>query len=384
MSYGVGTTALVALCLSGILWLAALNWLVKHTHTRLTTAWLVGLASLVVLQSLEYLYHANDLHYRWPFFLKLVDPLVILMPFCLYGYIQALSGKNIIARKLDLLKHCFPAIVVALLDVTYWSLPSAEKIEMIALVIYENETLWRSYAPYGNVYLAIIAALSLFYWWYQRRLGYPSRKGKLNQWIDQLQMVQLAVAVLLFIRIFASEVFGWYFSAVFFMAPVSAYLVYLFLSQSQLPQAAKKTIIKSLPDSETEDEGIDDALVKMSLTEPHEPTQTDDVRWQCFERLKVLIEEGAYRENEISLTVLSQRCELTTHQASEAINYCAQCNFYEWINSFRVEAAKQALRDTSEPVGKICYEVGFNSKSTFNTAFRKRVGCTPTQYRKKS
>lgn len=382
MYYGVGTTALVALCLSGILWLAALNWLVKHTHTRLTTAWLVGLASLVVLQSLEYLYHAYDLHYSWPFFLKLVDPLVILMPFCLYGYIQALSGKNIIASKLDLLKHVSPALVVALLDVTYWSLPSEEKVEMMASVIYENETLWRSYAPFGNVYLAIIATLGLFYWWYQRRLGYPSRKGKLNQWIDQLQMVQLAVAILLFIRIFMSEVFGWYFSAVFFMAPVSAYLVYLFLSQSQLPQAAKKTIVKS--ESNTLEKGADVTSEHVATADFNDTAPSDDLRWQCFERLKTLIEKGAYSENDISLTVLSQRCELTTHQASEAINYCAQCNFYEWINSFRVDAAKEALKNTTEPVGKICYDVGFNSKSTFNTAFRKQVGCTPSQYRKQA
>ncbi|GLQ31959.1 helix-turn-helix domain-containing protein [Litoribrevibacter albus] len=377
MYYGVGTTALVALCLSGILWLAALNWLVTHTHTRLTTAWLVGLASLVVLQSLEYLYHANDLHYRWPFFLKLVDPLVILMPFCLYGYIQALSGKNIIASKLDLLKHFSPAIVVALLDVSYWSLPSEEKIEMMASVIYENETLWRSYAPFGNVYLAIIATLGLFYWWYQRRLGYPNRKGKLNQWIDQLQMVQLAVAVLLFIRILLSEVFGWYFSAVFFMAPVSAYLVYLFLSNSHIPQTVRKAAPRRIKE---EEEALQNSPSEERLF--NEELDANDIRWHYFDRLKSLIEDGAYQENDISLTVLSQRAELSTHQASEAINYCAQCNFYEWINSFRVEAAKDALKNTTEPVGKICYDVGFNSKSTFNTAFRKQVGCTPSQYRK--
>jgi AraC-like DNA-binding protein len=57
-------------------------------------------------------------------------------------------------------------------------------------------------------------------------------------------------------------------------------------------------------------------------------------------------------------------------------------NFYEWVNGHRIEAAKRALLEQPETsVLEISEQVGFNSKSTFNAAFRRLAGITPSQWR---
>src|SRR5690554_5704489 len=235
MNYWAGAAALAGVCLSTLLLFATLSWLVNHQRTRLTSAWLVSMASLALLQSLEFLYHVTDWFVTFPALLKVADPLVVLLPLTLYGYIRALQGENILRPRIRMLLHLSPAIVVALLDFPYWSLPAAEKIEWMMLVRID-ETAWQPLAPYGNDYLAIIALLGFIYWRKQRLQGYQGRKVKLGQWIGRLQVLQLSIAGVLVWRILMSKSLNINVSMVYFLALGFAWLIYQMLAQTQLPQ----------------------------------------------------------------------------------------------------------------------------------------------------
>jgi AraC-like DNA-binding protein len=59
-------------------------------------------------------------------------------------------------------------------------------------------------------------------------------------------------------------------------------------------------------------------------------------------------------------------------------------SFYDVINSYRVEEAKRLLLDEKNrnyTILSVGFEAGFNSKTTFNTVFKKFTGVTPTEYR---
>ena len=59
--------------------------------------------------------------------------------------------------------------------------------------------------------------------------------------------------------------------------------------------------------------------------------------------------------------------------------------FFDFVNEYRIKKAMEMLSDTNKKdltVLEILYKVGFNSKSSFNTAFKKHAGKTPTQFRK--
>ncbi len=55
----------------------------------------------------------------------------------------------------------------------------------------------------------------------------------------------------------------------------------------------------------------------------------------------------------------------------------------EYITDIRLGAAARLLIDTTESVSVICYECGFNTLSNFNRLFRKKKGCSPTEFREK-
>ncbi|MGL6577290.1 helix-turn-helix domain-containing protein [Aeromonas hydrophila] len=112
-----------------------------------------------------------------------------------------------------------------------------------------------------------------------------------------------------------------------------------------------------------------------------EPVRDDGLR-PLFEELERQLGRGAYRDPALSLGKLAEECGLSLHQASSAINACSGGNFYDWLNRHRVEEAKRLLQASDETVANVCYRAGFNSKSTFNSAFRRHTGQTPSEFRR--
>ncbi len=89
----------------------------------------------------------------------------------------------------------------------------------------------------------------------------------------------------------------------------------------------------------------------------------------------------------LKLTQLAKMVGTTPNYLSQVINEECEQNFYDFVNGYRIEEAKKMIQDpASEQVTllSIAYDVGFNSKSAFNTAFKKYTGMTPSQFRKNS
>ena len=96
--------------------------------------------------------------------------------------------------------------------------------------------------------------------------------------------------------------------------------------------------------------------------------------------------EKLYQETELTLQQLSDKLQLPTYQVSQAINDGLKKNFYDLVNGYRVEEAKRLLRDPKNmnyTVLSVGFDAGFNSKTTFNTVFKKFTGYTPTEFRNK-
>lgn len=94
-----------------------------------------------------------------------------------------------------------------------------------------------------------------------------------------------------------------------------------------------------------------------------------------------------YLKESISLKILS--IELKTHPKilSQVINENFDKNFFDYINSYRIEDAKILLADMNYKdykIYEIMYQVGFNSRSSFNTSFKKNTGITAKQYRERN
>lgn len=89
----------------------------------------------------------------------------------------------------------------------------------------------------------------------------------------------------------------------------------------------------------------------------------------------------------LNLDHLAAQLEMQPRALSVAINTNFKTNFYEFVNSYRINEAKAMLSDNSQKhktMIEISGECGFNSKATYNTFFKRLVGCTPTQFRDKN
>ncbi len=98
-----------------------------------------------------------------------------------------------------------------------------------------------------------------------------------------------------------------------------------------------------------------------------------------------MITEEPYLDPSLSIQDLSNRLNIPTKELSISINHKIGQHFFDFVNQYRIKKAMKILENPANAkltVLEILYKVGFNSKSSFNTAFKKHTGTTPTLYRK--
>lgn len=109
---------------------------------------------------------------------------------------------------------------------------------------------------------------------------------------------------------------------------------------------------------------------------------TDSLSLELKEVLHDLFHnQKLYLRNDISLDMVAEKLDTSRHNASQLINEHFEMNFHEFVNTYRTKEAKELLRKQNElNIIDIAYEVGFNNKVSFNKAFKKDTGLTPSQY----
>ncbi|MDR2237805.1 MAG: helix-turn-helix domain-containing protein [Chryseobacterium sp.] len=109
-----------------------------------------------------------------------------------------------------------------------------------------------------------------------------------------------------------------------------------------------------------------------------------------FEILKqrltdIMEKEKPYLDGDLNLLKLSDKIGINAHQLSYLLNTGFQENFFYFINKYRVQHARKMLSDNSFEklsILGIGFESGFNSKTAFNTIFKKMTDMTPSEFRK--
>jgi len=95
--------------------------------------------------------------------------------------------------------------------------------------------------------------------------------------------------------------------------------------------------------------------------------------------------EKPFLNPEVTIAEGAEAINIHSKYLSQAINESLGKNFYDFINSYRIEEAKKQFTQENgarKTVLEVLYESGFNSKSSFNSAFKKHTGITPTEFKK--
>ncbi|MEP1094144.1 MAG: ABC transporter permease [Cyclobacteriaceae bacterium] len=114
-------------------------------------------------------------------------------------------------------------------------------------------------------------------------------------------------------------------------------------------------------------------------------TLSPEIKSMILGKLDVIFEqENFHLRDDASLTTLAQELGATTHHLSQVLNESKKISFQDLLAQHRIREACRLLKEDDQSnikIENIASMVGYNSKSAFNTAFKKRTGKTPSEYR---
>ena len=134
--------------------------------------------------------------------------------------------------------------------------------------------------------------------------------------------------------------------------------------------------------------------VTRNLPESDEPQATDPLEAQNLtgaddahilaEFHRVLNERHLYRDPDLTLERLARRVGIPGRQISQAVNRRLGRNISQEINRWRIHEAQTLLEQSDRSVTEIMFECGFQTKSNFNTTFRRVTGLSPSDWRRRA
>lgn len=113
-----------------------------------------------------------------------------------------------------------------------------------------------------------------------------------------------------------------------------------------------------------------------SLTEQEKSEYTEKLE-------KAMKEQKPYLDPMLTLPALARMIRIQPRYLSQILNENLHQNFFDYVNRYRIEESKHLLSVNSgkeKTILAIMLAVGFNSKATFNTAFKRYTGMTPTNF----
>ena len=330
----------------------------KSASDQILTLWMfLILAHLFLL----YIFFTEDI-YDFPFLLGIEHPLPLLQGVFLFLYVSFLTNQLPEKRKV-LLLHFVPAAVTYLYLVSFFILPSDQKIEVYRNrgAGYELFLILKSYA---------VAFSGIFYVTWSALLLRKHRNNIRDQFSD-LERVNLQ-----WLRILTYGLGGIWFLVIFFRNDVlilAGIVTFVFLIGFFGVRQADIFTPSQLPADDNEQKK---KYPKSGLTE--------EASNKLHQSLIQLMTEGAlYRKSDLSINDLSSKLGVHPNYLSQIINQKEKKNFYDFVNTYRFEEFKRLIamqKNQQFTLLSLAYDCGFSSKSSFNRYFKKATGQTPSEY----
>lgn len=309
-----------------------------------------------------------------PYVFYLVFSFYFLIGPMLYFYTRSLCYSDFMFKKKHLL-HTIPYILFTVLSIIH--------VYMITHQLNQDSTFLsrlfiKDFRFYYNSILHIqvlsyiIATLNTFRIYRKKLKTFYSSVEKINlSWMKFL--------LLIFIFHWLMDVFH-------------ATIRFLHIDARHLPEVIRTSSISVLLIFATilVYKGLKQLKIFSGIEEKHKYA-TSNLKRSNYEeyikRLKDCMEkQKPYLNPLLTVDDLARKLSIPIKHLSQTINDVLNQNFFDFINSYRIEEAKQILSDPKNrhnTILEVLYNAGFNSKSVFNSAFKKYTGMTPSDFRKK-
>lgn len=306
---------------------------------------------------------------------------LFLIPPVLYFYIRSLLDNSFSFKPKDRL-HFIPAILCLLYSLIvfisdYW---------LFDTIYFYKDGRDKDFEPWyqiaGFISLTIYLIASLRIYKKYKNLSYDTLSfadSVLFKWAERFLtafVLLIGIRGLFFILNPEWAEFGrkfWYylsFSGLFYFISINGY-------NNHIQSATSFRIL--------DDPTTNDLLEKhIDKEEPTDPIP-DLEKWK--EQISSLMAaQKLYEDPQLTITMVADRLDTHSKKVSQIINQGFGMNFNDYINSYRIESVIQKIdagETSSQTIMGLAYDVGFNSKSTFNRAFKRLKNMTPKEYLEK-
>jgi AraC-like DNA-binding protein len=314
----------------------------------------------------------TGIYQEYPHLLRVAFPSLFLFGPLFYFYVRILTDRSTKLRPVHL-THLLPFIVSILISLPFYLSSPEAKLEYLATIhtvegVHLGMVL--GMIQLFHVFAYVLAVRKLLRLYDERIRETKSSIERINlRWLWLCNAFFIGVFGLIFVLIVLQTVgiptVEFYGIAIPIIVSFIIYLMgYLGLRQPEIFSAS-------------EEMGTGKKYARSTLT--------PDRAVQQLERLQEFMQtERPFLESELTLTRLAEQLEIPPHHLSQILNESLNQNFFDFVNGYRVEEAKRLLEDPEKSaytVLAVAEEAGFNSKTAFNTAFKRIVGKTPSEYR---
>jgi len=361
-------------CMIGMAFIALLDLFNRGKERQ--NLFLKGLLLLLVIHLAGELFIYSGAYVYAPEFAGLQFPFRILMGPALFFYAHAtMSADKKIDKKYWLMALSGPVLVVIVMLPFLFMITPAEKLALASPATRDPE-LWRI----SILTCSIVTTLFIIYTAYFLMLAFQLHRAHNQQlmerfsdieqrsvdWFKPILVIWGAVWCMFAIE-FTLNALGWRWFGTGKLLPTLEVVALAMFIQKALSQKVLSHVDKGVPRAQ----GTRTALL------------SDEKMQSIAQKLRHAMQsEQLFLDESLSLKRLSEEVRESENHISETLSQHLNTNFFQFVNGFRIEAAKTALIESTKQVTIIAFEVGFNSKSTFNTAFKKIVGQSPSVYRK--
>lgn len=331
--------------------------------------WLALLLAFVSLHLFEYSADITGLSLRFPVVIALTYPLLFCMGPLYYIYCRLLLDKSYSVGAKTWL-HFVPSVGVLMMMLPFYLMPNASKISFIE-GLSEGGRLQIPLEQF--IFMGIHVLQTAVYVMASHRFVRTKRRELMGfssdvvamkklEWLSAFSLCfSIYLVLYLAVVIILTLVDSYHIEVDYFVLLITSVSIYV-IGYSALSQPE---VFEPTPEP--------DGKGKRIGTQP-----------ELKERLQqVMMQDKPFLKSDLKLSELADLLSVPPYQLSQLINDELLVNFYDFVNKYRIDEAKKLLvEDTNNfKILAVAFEVGFNSKATFNRAFKKFTDYTPSEFR---
>ncbi|EDP71007.1 transcriptional regulator araC family protein [Flavobacteriales bacterium ALC-1] len=352
-------------------------------HNNRASKWLSLLLFLYAMYIAPYMLgYANWYDSGWTretlFFVPFMQ--VLLIGPVVYFYTKSLLNNSFKLTKVAYL-HFVPAVLYMIYSVIVFI---TDKLILDTYYFYadnRDKDMANWYQVVGLISMVFYLVLSLRYYFDYKKLVFDKvsyAESLLFKWIRNFMIAFLAILILRVVFFITNPEWGnfgsqfWHyiaFSFVFYYVAVTGYSN--IIKQTALSSEKLKVI-----------NVFDDEYSVSKTGSKTNTTELDNLKWKA-ELSNLMVEKHLFENPRLTLSDVATELGTTTKTVSSVVNSVFNMNFNDFVNHYRIEAIKEKLQkgeqSTSTLLG-IALDCGFNSKATFNRAFKKSTSLSPKDY----